>query len=245
MNIWQDFKTNQGKPIFKWLHYFPIYEKHLSQWRNKTATVFEIGAFQGGSLQMWQRFFGPLATIVGIDIDPACRAHQEPGIHVRIGDQSDSVFLQSVVDEFGAPDIVLDDGSHMMEHVTKSFLFLYPKLSKNGIYLVEDMHTAYWEEYGGGASKPETFINLSKRFIDNLNADHSRGAIAPDFITRHTFGISFYDSVVAFERGTVPLKCSQYTGMNQTPDQRSRVYFPVPPMAAVCVKETPSVPNPA
>jgi hypothetical protein len=69
--------------------------------------------------------------------------------------------------------------------------------------MVEDLHTAYWEEYGGGASRPDTFINLAKTFIDRLNADHSRGAFAPDFITRQTFGISFYDSVVAFDRGDV------------------------------------------
>jgi len=44
---------------------------------------------------------------------------------------------------------------------------------------------------------------VSKRFIDQLNADHSRGQIEPTFITRQTFGISFYDSVVVFEKGDV------------------------------------------
>src|SRR5213082_3475825 len=61
--------------------------------------------------------------------------------------------------------------------------------SKNGVYLVEDLHTAYWDEFGGGVSKPETFINLSKEYIDRLNADHSRGQVVPNFITRQTFGI--------------------------------------------------------
>lgn len=44
---------------------------------------------------------------------------------------------------------------------------------------------------------------MSKRFIDQLNADHSRGALTPDFITRQTFGISFYDSIVVLEKGDV------------------------------------------
>jgi hypothetical protein len=206
MNLWQDFQTNDGKLIHKWAHYFPIYERHLSGWRNKTITVLEIGVFKGGSLQMWSRFFGPLATIVGIDLDPSCKAYEGDGIHVRIGDQSDPSFLKSVIEEFGAPDIVLDDGSHQMDHILKSFEYLYTKLPKNGIYIIEDLHTAYWEEYGGGVNKPESFINISKTFIDGLNADHSRGVIQPDFITRNTFGISFYDSVVVFERGTIPYK---------------------------------------
>lgn len=212
MNIWQDFKTNQGNIVTKWMHYFPIYERHLSPWRNKTLTFIEIGVLKGGSLQMWQRFFGPLATIIGIDINPECKKYEERGIHIRIGDQGDPKFLESITAEFGQPDIVLDDGSHMMKHITKSFEFLYPKLSKNGLYIVEDLHTAYWEDHGGGIDNIDSFINISKDFIDQLNADHSRGAIEPDFITRNTFGINFYDSVIVFERGTIPLKMDCQTG---------------------------------
>ena len=203
MNLWQDFLTNDGKIIHKWVHYFPIYEKHFEWYRNKSLTFLEIGAFKGGSLQMWQRYFGPLAKIVGIDIQEKCKDHEQPGIYVRIGDQSDEGFLQSVIDEFGVPDIVLDDGSHQMNHINASFQFLYPKLPKNGIYVVEDLHTAYWEEYGGGPEKAESFVNRAKKFIDSLNADHSRGAIPVDFITRQTFSINFYDSVIVFEKGDV------------------------------------------
>lgn len=69
--------------------------------------------------------------------------------------------------------------------------------------MVEDLHTAYWDEFGGGLNKPESFVNISKGFIDRLNADHSRGALEADFITRQTFGISFYDSMIVFEKGDV------------------------------------------
>ncbi len=126
--------------------------------------------------------------------------------------QADEQFLQSLIDEFGVPDIVLDDGSHQMEHIAKTFNFLYPRLPKNGVYLVEDLHTAYWDEFGGGVSKPETFINLSKEYIDRLNADHSRGQVVPNFITRQTFGISFYDSVVVLEKGDVWSKQGVHRG---------------------------------
>jgi len=203
MNLWQDFLTNDGKVIHKWVHYFPIYERHFSWYRNKSLVFLEIGVAGGGSLAMWQRFFGPFAKIVGIDIAEECRQHEAPGIFVRIGDQGDEKFLANIIGEFGVPDVVLDDGSHRMEHIARSFNFLYPKLPKNGIYAVEDLHTAYWEEFGGGVDKPDTFINLAKNFVDRLNADHTRGKIAPDFITRQTFGISFYDSVVVFEKGEV------------------------------------------
>jgi hypothetical protein len=212
MNLWHDFQTNNGKVIHKWVHYFPIYERHLSDSRNKTITFLEIGVSKGGSLQMWSRFFGPLATIVGIDIDPSCKQHESDGVHVRLGDQSDPRFLNEIINEFGPPDIVLDDGSHRMDHILASFQFLYPKLPKTGLYIVEDLHTAYWEEYGGGVNKTDTFINVSKNFIDRLNADHSRGVIEPDFITKNTFSIAFYDSVIVMERGTIPYKKAPQIG---------------------------------
>ncbi len=206
MNLWQDFSVNRENLVVKWQHYFPIYEKHLNPWRNKTATILEIGIFKGGSLGMWRRFFGPMATIIGIDIDAGCKSYERDGINVRIGDQSDIKFLESLIDEFGLPDIVIDDGSHQMKHIQATFDYLYPKISKNGVYIVEDLHTSYFEEFGGGLDNKNSFINKSKNFIDQLNADHSRGGIEPNFFTRNTFGISFYDSVVVFERGSMPIK---------------------------------------
>jgi len=203
MDLWQDFLTNRGKEIHKWVHYFPAYERHFAPWRNRSLTFLEIGVAKGGSLGMWQRYFGPLARIVGVDIDPGCKAHEAPGVSVRIGDQSDPAFLQSVIEEFGVPDVVLDDGSHEMAHIRASFEHVYPLLPKNGVYMVEDLHTAYWAKFGGGVNEPESFINIAKGLVDKLNADHAQGAIEPDAFTRETYCIAFYDSIVVFEKGQV------------------------------------------
>jgi hypothetical protein len=99
--------------------------------------------------------------------------------------------------------VVLDDGSHEMEHLRKTFAFLYPLVPKNGVYMVEDLHTAYWSEFGGGYDKPDNFINYAKTLIDELNADQSRGAIAATPFTRQTWSMCFYDSIIAFEKGDV------------------------------------------
>jgi len=215
VDLWQDFLNNNKKPIFKWVHYFPIYERHFASWRNRSMTFLEIGVLDGGSLQMWQRYFGPLAKIVGIDIDDKCKEHESPGIFIRIGDQSDPKFLQSVIEEFGIPDVVLDDGSHQMVHVMASFNFLYPKMLKNATYMVEDLHTAYWSEFGGGVEKPDTFMNFAKGCTDRLNWAHSRGTIAADYIGKETLSISFYDSIVNFEKGDVAWKEALKTGYGQ------------------------------
>jgi len=126
---------------------------------------------------------------------------EEDQISIRIGDQSDPKFLKQIIDEFGSPDVVLDDGSHMMSHISASFKFLYPRMSKSGVYMVEDLHTAYWDEFEGGLGRKGSFIEQANGLIDELNADHSRGAVPISEFSRTTVSMHFYDSVVAFERG--------------------------------------------
>jgi 23S rRNA U2552 (ribose-2'-O)-methylase RlmE/FtsJ len=210
--LWDQFLTHNDKTIYKWEHYFPAYEENFSSYRNKDFVFLEIGVASGGSLQMWRKYFGPLATIVGIDITPECKSHEGPGIHVRIGDQSDSNFLKSIIDEFGVPQIVLDDGGHKMDLINSSFDFLYPSMTANSVYMIEDLHTSYWEEFGGGVLNEMNFINRTKKFIDLLNADHSRGVIEPNSFTRDTYSIHIYDSIVAFRKGSIKNKLPIYTG---------------------------------
>jgi len=215
MSLYANFLDNREKRIHKWTHYFPIYERHFSGWRDRTLLFLEIGVFGGGSLQMWHKYFGPRSTILGIDINPACKKFDSEATPVRIGDQIDPDFLASVIQEFGVPDIVLDDGSHRMQDINASFDFLYSRMGKNGVYMVEDLHTAYWPNFGGGVDNENTFINRTKGFIDQLHAHYTEGAIQQTEISRNTMGISVYDSIVVLERGGKCLKQAVITGPNQ------------------------------
>ena len=97
--------------------------------------------------------------------------------------------------------MVLDDGSHVMSQIRASFAHLYPRMSSSGVYMVEDLHTAYWDEYEGGLHREGSFIEQCKVLIDELNADHARNTLEPTAFTRSTLSVHFYDSVVVFERG--------------------------------------------
>ncbi|MFA5955098.1 methyltransferase domain-containing protein [Hyphomicrobium sp.] len=212
MSLWSEFLTNEQRVIHKWKHYFPIYERHFSRFVNADVVFIEIGCGQGGSLQMWKRYLGPHARVVGLDIDPRCIEFADDQINIRIGDQSDTKFLAEVVSEFGPPDVVLDDGSHIMRDVKASFEALYPMVDRNGVYLVEDLHTAYWNEYEGGLCRSDTFIEKCKTLIDDLNADHTRDALKPTDFTRSTLSMHFYDSVVVFEKGRHTAKFAPQIG---------------------------------
>lgn len=194
------FLNNGELRIRKWLHYFDIYERHFRRFVNKNPVVLEIGVFGGGSLRMWQEYFGSGSKIVGLDINPECKNYEGENIEIFIGSQDDEDILNMIISKYPSLDIVIDDGSHMMRHMKKSFEMLYPGVGNNGIYLVEDTHTCYWEEYEGGLGRASTFVEFAKLKIDELNAVHSRNKIPVTGFTRGTDSICFYDSVIVFEK---------------------------------------------
>jgi cephalosporin hydroxylase len=207
------FLNNKGKQCHKWLHYFPIYERYLSKWINQDVVLLEIGVSTGGSLSLWKQYLGNRSKIIGIDVNHSCSAHvnKELDIHVRIGDQKNQEFLRELIKEFGLFDVIIDDGGHKMDQLWASFEVLYPSLSKNGVYIAEDLHTCYWEEFGGGKDKPESFINRSKLLIDELNCNFSRGSVAATDFAKQTFGIHYYNSMIVFEKGATGNKTSIIT----------------------------------
>ena len=215
MDLWNYFENNTGKKITKWKHYFPVYEKHFGLIRNKPIKILEIGVLNGGSLEMWRYYF-PEATIVGIDIDPNCKQHEQEGINIRVGDQTNEKFLQSLIDEFGDFDLIIDDGSHHVNHVNKTFQFLFSKLANDGIYFIEDTHAAYWSSHGGSITAPESINNVAKEMIDSINADHTRGQKQPDYFTKNIRCMSVYDSIIVFDKGDVGEKIPMEIGSGST-----------------------------
>src|SRR5207244_13572625 len=113
MSLWSDFLEQADRPAWKWTHYMAAYERHLARYVNQSVTLLEIGCGQGGSLQLWKKYLGPFAQIVGVDIDPACEKFAESQIEIRIGDQSDSTFLGALVEECDPLDVVLDYGTQL------------------------------------------------------------------------------------------------------------------------------------
>ncbi len=205
MSLWSEFLNNQHRPIHKWVHYFPIYERHFGALRDRAVTFLEIGCGEGGSLQMWKRWLGPRARIIGLDVREECRRFAEDQITIEIGDQSDPAVLGHLHDTYGPFDAILDDGSHIMRHINASFDIMYPLMAKDGVYMVEDLHTAYWDEYEGGLRRAGSFIERCKGLIDHLNAAHIRSDIGvvglpSERFADETWSMCFYDSIAVFER---------------------------------------------
>lgn len=196
------YLEHQGRLCHKWSHYLDIYDRTLSSYRDRPIKVLEIGVYHGGSLQMWKKFFGPEAQLLGVDIDQRCLGYQEDNITIELGDQSDPAFWTDFFARHGKFDIIIDDGSHNNQHQILTFMLAWPHLNDGGVYLVEDLHCSYWAEYAGGFRSKNSFIEFSKDRIDDINAFWSKdpNSFKPNQFTQELFCTSFYDSVAVFEK---------------------------------------------
>lgn len=196
------------QPTKRHHNYLIYYWKHFRDIRLQVERVLEIGVQTDRCLKMWEEFF-PNATILGADIDPDCKAFEGGRRKVMIGDQGNRQFCRDLVSEAGgAFDIIIDDGSHMVEHQIKSFNWLFPSLTEHGIYVIEDTGGAvgdfdlktvsslrklvdnimYWPE----GFRPEDWAYLSE-FDDAASwADHN------------IIGASFYRWIAFVMRGNNP-----------------------------------------
>jgi len=209
------FLEHDGNIIHKWHHYFDIYDRHLSSFRGKAPVILEIGVSKGGSLQMWEKYFGKDAKIYGVDINPMCKQFERDNIRVLIGSQEDTAFLQELKTIIGRADIIIDDGGHTMNQLKTSFESLYDIVNENGIYLAEDLHTCYWYPYDGGLGRKSNFIEYSKRLIDQLHEWHYQANKIGRFATT-TYGIHFYESVIVFEKKPIEKPYHLYSGKIDT-----------------------------
>ncbi len=197
------FISDKETVVHKWHHYIPLYHRYFSSYRGLKVRFLEIGVSQGGSLQMWRSYFGDDAIIFGIDINPECEKFNCQAGQVRIGSQIDESFLESVVKEMGGLDIVLDDGSHQMKHIPATLKHLFPHLNYGGIYMIEDLHTAYWRKLGGGYRAKMNFFALLMDFVDDMHRWYHGRVMKHAAISQDCSGIHIHDSIVVLEKNKV------------------------------------------
>ncbi|MEM7801480.1 MAG: class I SAM-dependent methyltransferase [Chloroflexota bacterium] len=217
------FEANQGRLIHKWTHYFEIYDRHFSRFKGSDVHVVEFGVSQGGSLQMWQNYFGPDAKIFGIDINPHCKQFEDEQVKIFIGDQEDKGFLNSLAKQIPRIDILIDDGGHSMTQQINTFEALFDKIEPRGIYLCEDTHTSYWAKFGGGYKRRGTFLEFSKNFIDYLHAWHSKTKhLSVSTFTKSVHSLHYYDSILVIEKRPMEKPVHLRTGTPSIPSYQPK-----------------------
>jgi mycinamicin biosynthesis methyltransferase MycE-like protein len=198
----------------KWgqTHWFTQhYERHFGPLRDAPLRLLEIGVggygdeqSGGGSLKMWRRFFRR-ATIFGLDVFDKSELNG-PRLQVLRGDQNDPAELAALAEEYGPFDIVIDDGSHINEHVLTSFRALFPYLRNGGFYVIEDLWTSYLPGYGGDdrdMNRSDTMIGLLKSAIDDLHHEELGDAPKQELSATEAglVGVHVYHNIAFLEKG--------------------------------------------
>lgn len=190
--------------------YIDHYKQYFENLRHKEMNILEIGIAQGASLCMWKEYF-PHSIIHAIDIRDKSN-YESDRIRVYQGDQNDSEFLKRIAKEAGRFDIIIDDGSHVSKHIITSFITLFPFLKPNGIYVIEDLQTAYWTAYGGewhNLNSGHTSMSFIKNLLDGLNCHWIPGHESTDF-DKQICAIHSYPKIVFIFKGENPLKHRPY-----------------------------------
>ena len=149
--IAQNYLTDKGCTYFNSHCYTKIYDSYFQKLKNKNRKVYilEIGVQAGYDLLMINDYFKGNCEIYGFDIDLSNLAIElTDNIHVfelnaaNISDLNEFYINNKIFATYNIPqfDIIIDDGSHWSQDILTSLSFFYNKLSRDGIYIIEDLH---------------------------------------------------------------------------------------------------------
>lgn len=148
----------------------------LQQLRGRKVKMLEIGLGcgmgygPGASINLWKDYFGPHLELHILEYDATCAAPYRPKVdQLFTGDQSNREVLKKLIaDGGGSYDFITDDGGHTMNQQIVSWQELWRALKPGGIYVIEDLQTSYWANYGGKVRGPNTTIERIKDAIDGF-----------------------------------------------------------------------------
>ena len=115
--------------------YSVIYDRLFYQYKEKEVDFLEIGLNFGGNIQICSEYF-PKINHYGIDINDSVVIDKNKFTFYHGSFDDDDVVKKVCERKY---DIILEDGSHILEHQIKSIQLYLPQLKENGIMIVEDV----------------------------------------------------------------------------------------------------------
>jgi hypothetical protein len=121
-------------------NYAKYYEKLFRNKRKKIKNLCEIGVMSGASTAAFYFYF-PKTNLYALDINFQRFNLKSSRIKKFKVDQSSPVSLQNFKKKINGKklDIIIDDGSHIDNHILLTFKQLIVTLNSNGYYIIEDL----------------------------------------------------------------------------------------------------------
>lgn len=192
----------EGPSLWKWRHYFEIYQRHFEKFVGQEVHVLEIGVYSGGGLALWQHYLGPNCRLYGVDIMEACKMFETESTKIFIGDQGDREFWKRIRATLPRIDIVIDDGSHFPEHQIVSMQELLPHVAPGGVYLCEDIyrHNNDFHDFVSGMSNQLNELGKAKPGVEDFHDGMVTNAFQRDIHSVH-----LYPQVAVIEKSVTPV----------------------------------------
>lgn len=168
------YQEHQGKVSDKWSLYLNEYDRVFQPYRDQPVRLLEIGIQNGGSLEIWSQYFPLAEALVGCDINEKCKAleYDDDRISVIVDNANTDNAEKTILGESSTFDLIIDDGSHHSDDIVQSFSRYFPHLNEGGVFVAEDLHCSYWQEFGGGLFDPYSSISFFKHLADLVNFEH-------------------------------------------------------------------------
>ena len=173
--------------------YTELYHLLFQPRRHDDLTLLEMGLLIGGpehgadadretadlpSVRMWLEYFDK-ARIVGLDVSDFSWFEHERFSFLRC-DMSERSAIAEATANLSQIDIIIDDASHASSHQQNAFLELFPRLSRGGIYIIEDLRWQpdVYEKRTPGITKTAALFD---GFIRDRVFTHSDPAVEDEF----------------------------------------------------------------
>lgn len=127
-------------------HYYgPSYQRIFDNFdRSSQISILEIGVQKGGSLKAWSDYFTN-AYVVGVDIvDVRKSEYVDEKTYFICSDVKSPSLLDHAFLANRQFDIIIDDGSHMIDDVIYTVRNFLPRLSVGGFLIIEDCQSKHW-----------------------------------------------------------------------------------------------------
>ncbi len=197
-------------------NYTQVYARYFAPLKNKPIKLLEIGIGGGHSVKLWEEYF-PHGDLYFIDHISLPNHSQRSQYHVL--DQASVNDLHAFILTVGGNfDIIIDDGGHRMNQQITSFNTLFKYLKSGGLYIIEDLHTSYWKNFGGKGDMSNplagegTTVEFLKDRVEDLNYTSGATGYAdwgkiPESLIENLnefassiFSIHFYKSLCIIEK---------------------------------------------
>lgn len=157
----------------KWASYLPVYDRWFASYQDAPIRLLEVGVQNGGSLQIWAKYFANAKKIVGCDINPDCAqlTYDDARVGLVLGDVKAATVREKILAHSEMYDIIIDDGSHKNADIIKTFKYFYERLAPGGIYVIEDLHCSYWAKWHGGLWRADSAMEFLKSLTDLPNLE--------------------------------------------------------------------------